>query len=221
MKKALYLFLAMTLCNITTVSAEKMSFCQAFVKLGEQCDDFSAWKGSEISGSYGKFYSSLEVEGAMTSCIKEPMGDRSFVADFGTFDSESKAVEKVESLKKEMLTCYPFLKFADTKGTFSESISYIVHMDNLGMSRLSFRRPKRRLSAPRWLNPIPITNALRELPTKIISAKVSAGYWIKPKQVLLPSRVKNWTTVQCSTNTKLRSCLQAERIVTSKTGGCP
>lgn len=127
MKKVRYLLLAMTLCSITTVSAERMSLCQTFVKLGEQCDDFSAWKGSEISGSYGSFSSSLEVEGAMTSCIRELIGNRSFEANFGSFDSEDKAVEKVESLKKEMLTCYPFLKFADTKSTFSESLSYVVH----------------------------------------------------------------------------------------------
>lgn len=54
------------------------------------------------------------------------MEDRSFTADFGTFDSENKSIEKVESLKKEILACYPFLKFADTKGSFSESLSYFV-----------------------------------------------------------------------------------------------
>lgn len=127
MKKTTYLVLAMALISISLVSAQKMSLCQAFLKFGENCDDFGAWKGTEIAGDYGKFASNLEIDGAEHSYIKEFTGNLTFLADYGKFDSESTAISKVESLKKEFLTGFPVLKFADTRGSFDEAISYVVH----------------------------------------------------------------------------------------------
>lgn len=126
MKKPRNLLLAMIVCSITTVSAEKMSLCQAFVKLAEQCKDFSAWKGGAIPDRYGNFYSTLEVEGGKQSYMYDIFGDLSFMTDFGTFDTENAALQKVESLKKEILNCYSFFKFADTKGPFGDNLSYFV-----------------------------------------------------------------------------------------------
>lgn len=152
-----------------------------------------------FSGSYGTFYFSLEVEGALTSCFKEPMRDRSFVADFGSFDSEDKAVEKVESLKKEILTpkahsAKAFLTLSILQTGSFDSIklaSKLLNLDNPGMLHLSFRRPRKMDSQVKPPNHTPITSAFKELPTKMISAMVFVGYWIKPKQALPPSRVKS------------------------------
>lgn len=126
MKKTTYLILLLALCGINLVHAEKVNLCQALQKLGEQCDDFSSWKGSEITGEYGKFVSSLEIEGAERTCIKQFLNDLSFFVEYGKFENEAAATAKVESLKNEVLAAYPIVKFAETRSTFNDPISYLV-----------------------------------------------------------------------------------------------
>lgn len=132
MKKTCYFVLAMAICSITTVSAEKVNLCQAFQKLSEQCDDFSAWKGAKLEDSYGDFSSTLELEGGERTKINEFLGDVTFKVEYGKFDAESVATAKVAALKKELITCFPVLKFTEARGSFNEALSYIVHSSDQG-----------------------------------------------------------------------------------------
>lgn len=132
MKKTTYLFWAILVCSTSNLFAQKMHFCNAFIKLVEQCDDFSVWKDSAISGEFGRFISKLEVEEADKSYMLKPMSDLSFVADFGTFDNKDLAIAKFEAMKSMLTTCFSALKFADTEGIFSERIAYVINTADKG-----------------------------------------------------------------------------------------
>jgi hypothetical protein len=117
MKKSLFIIVLLTFIGITSM-AQKMSLCQAFGTLTQQSDSgFVRIKGAQKeSGVFTTtFASKIEISEAIKTEIYVMTTSTEFVVDYGSFATESEAIVKVETLKKNFMYCFPVVRFSDYK----------------------------------------------------------------------------------------------------------
>lgn len=113
MKTTILIF---SLVSVGQVFAQKMSLCEAIGGLGEQAASaFINIKGEvKKDESFSKTYAStVEISDGLKTEIIELMNATDFVVDYGEFTTESDALAKVESLKNNIIACFPSVRFSD------------------------------------------------------------------------------------------------------------
>lgn len=111
MKKTL--LLAGLLALTGSLCAQNMPLCEVFEKLGNNSSDFSPLMGPATDTLEINFVSTIEVDKAEKSIFKKLLGAPYFEASYGSFQTETEALQFVKGIQQEFSACWEGFRFPE------------------------------------------------------------------------------------------------------------
>lgn len=130
MKKTL--IIAGLLAITFSLAAEKMTLCQAFEKLANNCADFKPLIGTPTDPKAYELPSLVEIDQAKKSIFHKLISPTSFEATYGTFNSEAEAFQFIKTLQQQFKACYPIARFSEIADTIlrRRDFKFVLQGDN-------------------------------------------------------------------------------------------